>query len=357
MNLTHFILLPFSILYGLVMDIRNFLYNKGFWREYYFHRPIINVGNLTVGGTGKTPHVEYLVQLLKDKYLLITLSRGYGRKTKGYFLADSSSNAQTIGDEPYQFYRKFKDEIKVAVGEKRVEAISEILNQHVGNELIILDDAFQHRAIKPSLNLLLMDFSRPIYRDFTFPAGRLRERRHGAKRADGVIITKCPEGLPTGEQRKIAQNLQPYLQQNIPIFFTKIKYGKPQNCRSDKENLDFDKVILLSGIANPKSFETFAETKYEVVQHLIFKDHHDYSEKDFKEIRNKIKFDCTIILMTEKDMVKFQPFLGHELLKEFKLYYLPIETDFLEVEMKANFDELILSHASLYAQYGSNREA
>lgn len=347
MSLTDYLLIPFSFIYGFLTDTRNWLYDTKFWEEHTFKVPIINVGNLTVGGTGKTPHVEYLVKLLKDKHSVTTLSRGYGRKTKGFIIANSSATAQTIGDEPYQFYRKFKDAIRVAVGENRVDAISKILNQRAGNDLIILDDAFQHRAVKPSLNLLLIDFSRPIYYDFTFPAGRLRERRHGAKRADVAIITKCPEDLSGNEQHRIKQNLQPYSKPNIPVFFTKIRYGKPQNCRFGEENIDLKKVVLLSGIANPTPFETFAKAKFEVIYHFVFKDHHNYSEKDFKEIRTNIKSDDISILMTEKDMVKFQPFLRHELLRDLSLYYLPIEIIFLENEMKTNFDKLITAHVNL----------
>ena len=341
-----YFLFPFSILYGLVTDVRNFLYDKGFWKERCFDLPIINVGNLTVGGTGKTPHVEYLIRLLKDKYVLATLSRGYGRKTKGFKTADDSSNAQSIGDEPYQYYLKFKDNIDVAVGENRVDAIIKILNQKPKNEIVILDDAFQHRAIKPSLNLLLMDYSRPIYEDYTFPAGRLRERRHGAKRADALIITKCPEELPIQKQQEIQDNISPYILENTPIFYTKVIYGKPQNCRSDKGTIDLKKVTLLSGIANPKPFELYAKTQFQVDNHLIFKDHHNFTEKDLTEIKNKNEVNATDVIMTEKDMVKFIPFLNHELLKGIELYYLPIEIGFLNNEMKANFDELILSHIS-----------
>ena len=350
-----FILFPFSFLYGIVTDVRNFLYDKGFWKEHIFNIPIINVGNLTVGGTGKTPHVEYLIRLLKDKYALTTLSRGYGRKTKGFIIADSTtSNALSIGDEPYQYYLKFEDSINVAVGENRVNAVNKILNQYSKNEIVILDDAFQHRAIKPSLNLLLMDYSRPIYEDYTFPAGRLRERRHGAKRADALIITKCPEDLSIQKQQEIRDNILPFIIENTPIFYTKIIYGKPQNCRSDKETIDLKKVILLSGIANPKPFELYAKTQFQVAHHLIFKDHYDFTEKDLTEIKNEV--NGTAVLMTEKDMVKFIPFLNHELLKGVELYYLPIEIDFLSNEMKNNFDELILSHISS-EHYSSSNES
>lgn len=339
-----YLLLPFSFLYGLITDIRNYWYDKGFLKEYNFDLPIINVGNLTVGGTGKTPHVEYLIRLLKDNFVITTLSRGYGRKTKGFILADTTVNSQIIGDEPYQFYQKFVSEIEVAVGENRVEAIIKILIHNPNNDLIILDDAFQHRAVKPSLNVLLIDYARPIYEDFTFPTGRLRERRHGAKRADAVIITKNPTELSIQKQREIENRLQPYLIQNTPIFFTKIKYGKPQNCRSGKEDITINKVVLLSGIANPKPFEEYVKTHFEVVNHLIYNDHHDYSERDLEEIVAKNNFSGTTILMTEKDMVKFIPFLNHELLKGVELYYLPIEIEFLNTDMKNNFDKLVMSH-------------
>ncbi len=337
-----YFLLPFSILYGIVTDVRNFLYDKGFWKEYRFDFPIINVGNLTVGGTGKTPHVEYLIRLLKDKYSLTTLSRGYGRKTKGFIKANSDANAQTIGDEPYQYFQKFNDIIDIAVGENRVEAVREIIKQKFNNDIIILDDAFQHRAIKPSLNLLLIDYSRPIYEDFTFPAGRLRERKHGAKRADAIIITKCPENLSNKMRGEIEKKVRPYLTENTSLFFTKIMYGKPQNCRSELGNNDFKKAILLSGIANPKQFEMYANTQFEVVNHLVFRDHHDFTENDIAKIKNQNIKPGTVILMTEKDMVKFIPFLNNDLLIGIELYYLPIEIKFLNEEMKANFDKLVL---------------
>lgn len=342
-----YFLLPFSFLYGLVTDVRNYLYGIGFWKENTFYLPVINVGNLTVGGTGKTPHVEYLIRLLKDNYKVTTLSRGYGRKTKGFRIADDSSNAQTIGDEPYQYFLKFKNEIDVIVDEDRVEAISAVSHQMRDIEVVILDDAFQHRAVKPSLNLLLIDYSRPIYEDFTFPAGRLRERRHGAKRADVVIITKCEDSLPITKQNEIEKKLRPYLNQNTPIFFTKIIYGKPQNCRSGVEDIAFEKVILLSGIANPKPFETYAKREFNVVNHLIYKDHHDFSEEDLLKIKSQNYSNRTVILMTEKDMVKFIPFLNHESLKDVELFYLPIEVGFLNDEMETNFNKLILSHVSL----------
>lgn len=332
-------LFPFSILYGFVIDIRNYFYDKGFWKETAFHIPIINVGNLTVGGTGKTPHVEYLIRLLKHKYSIVTLSRGYGRNTNGFILANSEATAQSIGDEPFQLYQKFGHQVMVSVGEKRVEALTKIFSQNANLEIVILDDAFQHRAVKPLLNILLIDYSRPIYDDFCFPAGRLRERRHGAMRADVVIVSKCPTDISLEKQKDINYALRDYLKHTTPIFFSKILYGKPKNCRSNEGEIDLKMVLLISGIANPKPFEEYARKHFEVINHIIFNDHHDFTEKDFIAIHSA----NLPILMTEKDMVKFQPFLAHQLLKDIALYYLPIEIDFLNTKMKLAFDNLILS--------------
>jgi len=338
-------LLPFSILYGMVTDIRNYLYDNKIWKETLFDKPIINVGNLMVGGTGKTPHVEYLIRLLKHKYLIATLSRGYRRNTNGFIIADSEATAQSIGDEPFQLYQKFGQEVMVTVGEKRVEALTKIFNQNTDLEIVILDDAFQHRAVKASLNILLMDYSRPIYDDFCFPAGRLRERRHGAMRANIVIITKCPDDTSLEKQKNIDDKLRVYLKQNTLLFFTKILYGKPQNCRSNEPETNLKRVLLISGIANPKPFEEYAKKHFEVISHTIFNDHHAFTEKDLINI----SATKSPILMTEKDMVKFQPFLQHELLKDIALYYLPIEIDFLDTEMKLEFDSFILSQVSVDA--------
>lgn len=341
-----YLLLPFSWLYGLVTDFRNYLYNKEFWKTSTFDKSVINVGNLTVGGTGKSPHVEYLIRLLKDKYEVATLSRGYGRKTKGFIQANTNANAQTIGDEPLQFYQKFGKDITVNVGENRVEALQKIFAQNPKTNVVILDDAFQHRPVKPSLNLLLIDYSRPIDRDYPFPAGRLRERRHGAKRADAVIVTKCPNDLSIVNQELIKQKLSPYLKKDTPFFFTKIIYGKPQNCRLEDGNEKLEKILLLSGIANPKPFEDYCKEHFEVIDHLVFKDHHDFTEKDLMTITTILKNTSATVLMTEKDMVKFQPFLNHAMLKNTPLYYLPIEIGFVEAKSKDIFDEMIFKVVS-----------
>jgi tetraacyldisaccharide 4'-kinase len=334
-----YLLFPFSWLYGFITDTRNYMYDKGLIKSKSFEIHVINVGNITVGGTGKTPQVEYLIRLLKDKHKIVTLSRGYGRKTKGFILADNTANAETIGDEPMQFYQKFSNEINVAVGEKRVEAIEQILKQNPDTEVIILDDAFQHRAVKPSLNILLIDYNRPIDEDYPFPAGRLRERRQGAKRADMVMITKCPNNLDLEEQNSLKHRINPYLKEKTPILFTKILYGKPISCRSESEILNTaEPVLLISGIAKPEPFENYVRQNFKIESHLIFKDHHLYSEKDIELIVSNMSDTMKAILMTEKDMVKFKPFLNHELLRDIALFYLPIEIGFLNESEKLIFD-------------------
>ena len=348
-TILRFILLPFSLLYGLITDVRNFLYDKNIFQVTVFDKVIINVGNLTVGGTGKSPHVEYLIRLLYPKFHLVSLSRGYGRKTKGFIIADQSATAESIGDEPMQFHQKFQNEVQVTVGEKRAEALTNIYEKLPFTDIVILDDAFQHRAVKASLNIVLMDFSRPIYEDFTFPAGRLRERRHGAKRADILIVTKCPNDLSKTEQEQIQYQLKPYLKATTPIFFTGIQYSTPKPLFENTNTTFSNTLLLVSGIANPKPFEAYCRKQFSVIKHLTFKDHHLFTEKDiaemvdtFKHIQNQEKG----ILMTEKDMVKFKKFIKHEALQEIPLFYLPIEIYFLN-QAQQQFNDLILQHISI----------
>lgn len=344
-----FILFPFTCLYGLITDLRNLLFDKGIFKATSFSKTLINVGNLTVGGTGKTPHVEYLIRLLAPRFAVATLSRGYGRKTKGYLLANSQATANTIGDEPFQFYQKFQDVINVSVGEKRVNAVQQLLQDKPTTQVIILDDAFQHRAIQASLNILLVDYNRPIYHDFTFPAGRLRERRHGASRANIAIVSKTPDILPMAEQQTIIQSLKPYLNAHTPIFFTGIRYGSPQALLKLSQKACAKTVLLLSGIANPKPFEEYVQQHFNITKHLIYKDHYTFEEQDIQTIitaYNRIENPEKSILMTEKDMVKFETFLNHPLLKDVSLFYMPIEIYFLN-QTEDTFNGLILEHIAL----------
>ncbi|SFP59823.1 lipid-A-disaccharide kinase [Pseudarcicella hirudinis] len=338
LKLLNFILFPFTILYGLITDVRNFLYNTGIYETTSVERVTINVGNITVGGTGKTPHVEYLIRLLSSHFQLATLSRGYGRKTKGFLMADDKAVAEEIGDEPLQFYRKFRGNLIVTVGEKRVEALRKLIAQKPETEVVLLDDAFQHRPLKPDLNILLVDFNRPIYKDYPFPAGRLREKRHGAKRADIIIVTKCPLKLDSKGREEVKNGLKFYINPESPVFFTSFAYDSP---KSESGKIFTDDVLLLSGIANPEPFEQYAKEHFNVHEHLIFGDHHFFNENDVKQINTSfaaIKSAQKCILTTEKDMMRLKSVNG---IDKDLLFFLPIKTFFLNEEGE-KFDELIL---------------
>src|SRR5687768_15621527 len=227
-----YLLFPISIIYGIVIWIRNKLYDKNFWKPVSFNFPLICVGNLATGGTGKTPMVEYLIRLLRDHYKIATLSRGYKRKTRGYALADENSTALSIGDEPMQFHKKFP-EIPVSVAEERIEGIPQLLHDRPETEVIILDDAFQHRKVKAGLNILLTEYKNLYTRDFLLPAGDLRDMKSSRKRADIIIVTKCVSHLAESEKEKIIDEIDPMEHQQV--FFTKIEYGSPYHLFSKEE--------------------------------------------------------------------------------------------------------------------------
>ncbi|HYG38849.1 MAG TPA: tetraacyldisaccharide 4'-kinase [Cytophagales bacterium] len=337
--LLQILLYPFAILYGLATSFRNYLYRAGYKKSAHFDTVVISVGNLTVGGTGKTPHVEYLIRLLKDRFKIATLSRGYGRKTKGFIWADDRSTAETIGDEPMQFYYKFKNEVKVTVGEKRILAIPTILKESE-TEVILLDDAYQHRKVERNLDILISDYNHPFYNDFILPAGRLRESRRGAKRADIVVISKCPPELQIGEKQEIKRSVDRYTKSSAPVFFTSIKYGAPVPVYN---KMAFEgKILAVSGIARSELFETYVKGNYNFFNHLKFKDHHHYTQDDINSVIqefNRIKEPQKSILITEKDMVKWQAFSINKILKDYPVFYLPIEVEFLEG--KGMFDQMV----------------
>jgi len=331
--LVRLLLLPFAALYAVITDIRSWLYRKKILFSAKFDLPIICVGNLRVGGTGKTPHIEMLIRLLKDSYQIATLSRGYGRKTKGFRLADSQATAQSIGDEPMQFYEKFGGNISVAVGEERALAIPELLYLCPQTSLILLDDAFQHLAVKPSCSILLTEYAKPFYTDFVLPAGRLRERRKAAQRADLIIVTKTPPYISVQEQAHIKTQIARYARQ-VPVFFTKIAYGKPYFLQHKTTAEHIQKVVLLTAIANPKYFVEAMQERYERVSVFTFADHYFFKEKDLTAIAHTISTD-TYLLCTEKDATKLKNILPKTLLP--KTLVMPIEVEFLEETMKTDF--------------------
>jgi len=331
---------PFSALYDLLMRLRNYLYDTGYTKSFSFQTRVISVGNLSVGGNGKTPMVEYLVCLLKHKYRLAVLSRGYGRSTKGFILADSKHTTDDLGDESMQLFRKFAPEIKVAVGESRALAIPSILLESPDTELIILDDAYQHRTVIPDLNILVTNFWSPFFKDHVLPAGRLRESRQGAQRADLIIVTKCPADLSVEKQQEYLSEITSY--QEGPVFFTTITYQAPVPFYSGNRVVKYAKVLLITSIATTVSLLHYVDENFTLVDHLRFRDHFKFQEKHVEQILrrfNQLRDQCEIILTTEKDMVKLITFKNQ--LLHTPIYYLPITVQF--VENGSRFDEIVLN--------------
>jgi len=323
------LLLPFALLYWLGIAARNLLYDKNILKSSSFGLPLICVGNLSVGGTGKSPMVEYIVGILKDKFKVATLSRGYKRKTKGYTLANDSSTALDIGDEPMQFHLKFPD-VPVAVGEERLVAIPQLLYDKPETEAIILDDAFQHRAIKAGLNILLTEYDNLFTRDFYLPTGDLRDVKSSYKRAQILVVSKCKPGLTAMEKEKIIDEINPLTGQKI--FFTAIDYSQPYHFVSKKEMQlpGSTDVLLVTGIANPRPLKKMLEEHSNSYQMLQFPDHHIFSIDDLNEIRNKfntIKTNDKLILTTEKDAVRLEKFTSE--MGELPLYVISIRHRFL----------------------------
>lgn len=341
-------LLPLSWIYGSIVRFRNWLFDIGLKKSKAFSLPIISVGNITVGGSGKTPHVEYLVRLLHDKVKIAVLSRGYKRKSHGYVLADGNTSMSDIGDEPFQMYKKFKD-IYVVVDAKRTRGIENLQNHEETKDVdvVLLDDAFQHRYVKPGINILLVDYHRLIIYDKMLPAGRLREPLSGKNRADIVIITKCPKDLKPMEFRVLtkAMNLYPFQH----LYFTCINYDKPQgvfeNKQIDLAELKNYNVMLLTGIASPKQMEHDLKPMVKEITSLSFGDHHRFKGKDIDRINETFESisEPRIIITTEKDAVRLRETEGlYEKVKE-SMYELPIKINFM-LDQEDNFNEKIISY-------------
>jgi tetraacyldisaccharide 4'-kinase len=331
MNLLRKLLFPFAILYGFITSLRNYLYDKGILKSYSFDIPVIAVGNLSVGGTGKTPQIEYLIRLLSPDYKVATLSRGYKRKSEGFILADANANADILGDEPFQYFKKFPN-IQVAVDADRKNGIEQLLNQTKKPEIILLDDAFQHRKVKAGFYILLTSYGDLFCDDFMLPTGNLRESRDGAKRANIIIVTKCPPGITGPEQQKIRKDIG----LDVPIFFSSIAYD--DKVYNDTESLAVNEIksmpkVLLAGIAKPQPFFDYLQSGADEI--IEFSDHHGFSESDIASIKNKA--NDKIIITTEKDFVR----LKAKILKK-QLYYLPIKSQLI-ADQDA-FDQTILNY-------------
>ena len=342
-----YLLYPFAILYDIITSIRNRLYDLGYKPSAAFEIPVIVVGNLAVGGTGKTPMVEYLIRLLRPTFKVATLSRGYGRSTKGFRIVTANDNAGSVGDEPFQLYRKFDAAVPVAVGEERAMAIPLLLHDFELDALI-LDDAFQHRRVKGSFYILLTDYSRPFYKDFLLPAGRLREARVGAARTDVVVVTKCPDLLQDEERMQIENEIRKYTDK--PVFFSCIRYGLPLPLNHDQPFVH--KIVLLSGIANATGFEQYALKHFEMVKHFAFADHHTFSADELREVVTLAKQQHAVVLTTEKDATRLQPFANTPLFEGVPIFYLPIEAEFLK--NGEDFDEMVFNAVQVHHESGSD---
>ncbi|MEI6122228.1 MAG: tetraacyldisaccharide 4'-kinase [Bacteroidota bacterium] len=338
---------PFSILFGFFTLFRNKIYDWKIFKSSTFDIPIICVGNISMGGTGKSPLIEYLLRLLlKNEIKVATLSRGYGRRTKGFLIATNKSTSRIIGDEPKQFFNKFQN-ICVAVCENRRLGIQNLLGSCTNVEVILLDDAFQHRRVIAGISILLSEYENLYTDDCMLPSGRLREFRNGATRAEIIIITKSPYNITESDKQSITKKLKP--KPNQTVFFSHLKYNNPISF-SNKNDFDFINpvdILLFTGIANPKPLESFLAKEYKIHTIIHFRDHHNYSTSDILQITekfNNIVSENKIILTTEKDFVRLVDIEKFKKLNSLPIFYIPIEMDF-GIEDKKIFDQIILNYA------------
>ncbi len=330
-------LFPFSLIWWIITCVRNFLYDKSLLRSYIITDKSITVGNLSVGGTGKTPMVIYLTKLLSDKHELQILSRGYGRKTNGYLLVNENHTAIDVGDEPLLYFNKFKKNITIAVSENRADGIQQ-LRKIQPKSLVILDDAFQHRKIKAGFSVLLTTYNSLFSSDFLLPVGNLREARSGAKRSDIIVVTKCPKNITKIEKNKMKSALSKY---NKSIFFSSISYAYPISFGSTTSCSK--NILLVTGIAKPEPLIDFlSETSR--VEHISFPDHHNFSVNEIQKIHEKIDTFVSenwSIITTEKDYMRLLPFKEKWGLSKYPWFYIPIE---LNIENENAFNQLIIDY-------------
>lgn len=334
--------------YHWITWLRNRAFDKSLIKNEQFDLPVICIGNITVGGTGKTPHTEHLIKLLKDRYNTAVLSRGYGRKSKGYILADNFTTMEMIGDEPFQMANKFAN-ITVAVDEKRVNGINNLINREHAPQVILLDDAYQHRYVKAGLYILLIDYNRPIWKDCVLPIGRLREAASGIERADIIIITKCPNEITLKEKEEYINKCT--TKNNTNIFFTTMQYGSPYSL-FEKDKLQHltpgVEILLVTGIARPQPLKKRLEEEGAIVTLMQYADHHNFKESEITDITNKfcnIKGKDKLIITTEKDATRLQ--CNKAIPDEIKkyIYVMPIEVAF--IDNKENmFNQIILDYVS-----------
>ena len=341
-----------SLIYGLITGIRYFLYNTAILPSVEFELPVICVGNISVGGTGKTPHTEYIAELLRENFKVATLSRGYKRKTRDFRIAVLSSPVSEIGDEPMQILRKFPD-VLVTVDRNRVHGVRRILEEKPEREAIILDDGFQHRSIRPGVSILLSDFERPVVRDHMMPYGRLRESKVNMIRANIILITKSPEDLSPIQRRIIVKEIDKFPYQNL--YFTALTYKAPVPVFDSRDkDADYSEItqspdcgiVLITGIANPKPLFDYLHNTFTEITHLSFPDHYNFKEKDiqnissaYKDLKSPVKY----LITTEKDAVRLREFTNIAEPIKSALFYIPVGIHFLNDD-KDEFDKLIVDY-------------
>ena len=337
------LLFPFTLIYGAIISVRNTMYDRGMLKSTSFAVPTIGIGNLSVGGTGKTPHIEYLITLLKDYIQVAVMSRGYKRKTNGFLMVDAMMSANDCGDEPLQFKRKFPY-IHVAVSESRMLGIPKLIGAAPDTQVVLLDDIFQHRSVQPSINILLTEYSSPYFKDILLPSGRLREWRSGSSRADAIIVTKCPPSL--NEQQRIAftDKLQPNPEQEV--FFSHYQYGYPYYMYNAAQRLQLVKghhVLLLTAIAHTDYLQTYVESRVSYVRSIAFEDHKEFSNYDLAQIKkvfDNMEMPHKFILTTEKDAVRLDIHRDFLIQHRIPVFVLPVRVQFLFDE-GAKFDAWI----------------
>ncbi|MEP1488678.1 MAG: tetraacyldisaccharide 4'-kinase [Algibacter sp.] len=325
MKLIRKILFPVVPVYYSVTWLRNKLFDVGLKKSISYDFPIICVGNLSTGGTGKTPMIEYLIDVLKDNYCVATLSRGYKRKSKGFQIGNNKVTVDVLGDEPFQFYNKFKKDVLVAVDADRNNGITRLRTLENSPEIVLLDDAFQHRKVKAGFNIMLSTYSNLYTDDIVLPTGNLREPRSGAKRAHAIVVTKCPFNITDADKKSLVTKINPTENQNV--FFSSIQYSDAVENENSSLNLDgLSKFTLITGIANSKPLVDFLNEKRLKFEHLNFNDHYEFTEQDIQNFEEQ-----TLLITTEKDFMRLKQY---ESLKQ-KLFYLPIKVS-IDNELKFN---------------------
>ena len=336
MLVLRWILFPFSLLYGFIVEVRNWCYNREIFSVYSIPVRSILVGNLSTGGTGKTPHVHFLADYLKDQLKVCIVSRGYGRKTRGFRWVQVDDQSVEVGDEPLFYKKRFGDKVKIAVGERRSEAVKRVLHEEDSVSLFLLDDAFQHRAVRCGLSILLTEYQKPFFKDQVLPTGNLREFSHNKKRADLVIVTKCPPELSLQEKEDFRLRLK---MREKPVFFSRIVYGQPLGFNGSKWDSP-EQVLVVTGIANPEPMIQYVSAMAKT-EHLLFADHHDFKDSDIEAIHRKFDIFAhsnAAILTTEKDFVRLSQNRSKGELDKYPWFYLPIS---IQIDESEKFKSII----------------